>query len=197
MEKIIFHKHRLIPGHMGGTYEKGNVLLVNVALHAFLHKLLYEEYGKWQDKVAWLALSKQIGFEEATILAGKLANIGRVDSLETRRKKSLARLGKPSPNKNKKASMKTREKHRKRRLGSSHKKETKEKISDSQKNIYLVLCPDGVNIITSDIRSFAKQKNIPVYRFYELAKRTYENFCGYSVEILKLSKRKSKNVQYQ
>jgi rubrerythrin len=45
---------------MGGTDTPDNLIRVNVALHAFLHKLLYEEYGHWQDEVAWKCLSGQI-----------------------------------------------------------------------------------------------------------------------------------------
>lgn len=57
-------KHRIVPGHMGGTYEANNVALLTVAEHAEAHRQLYEQYGHWQDRLAWLGLSGQIGKEE-------------------------------------------------------------------------------------------------------------------------------------
>lgn len=56
---IYMHKHHIIPKHMGGTDDPNNLLTVNVTLHAFLHKLLWEEHGNWQDLAAWKGLSGQ------------------------------------------------------------------------------------------------------------------------------------------
>jgi len=66
---IAFHKHRIVPGHMGGTYESSNVVRVNVAMHAFLHMMLWREHGRWQDRIAWQVLSGMIGKEEGRIQA--------------------------------------------------------------------------------------------------------------------------------
>ena len=49
---------------MGGTDDPENLIEVTVEEHAKLHKELYKKYGYKEDKVAWLALSKQIGHEE-------------------------------------------------------------------------------------------------------------------------------------
>ena len=54
---------------MNGTDESINLLRCNVAMHAFMHKLLYEQHGHWKDKVAWLALSGHIGKDEAQKIA--------------------------------------------------------------------------------------------------------------------------------
>ena len=67
----------MIPRHRGGTDEPSNLLKVNVKLHAFLHKLLWEESGEQYDFIAWKCLSGQITNEEANILATKAANTGR------------------------------------------------------------------------------------------------------------------------
>ena len=53
----IYHKHHIIPKHMGGTNDPSNLVTVTIEEHANLHKQLWEELGHWQDKVAWLALS--------------------------------------------------------------------------------------------------------------------------------------------
>ncbi len=58
------HKHRIVPGHLGGTYEPSNVVLLTIEEHAEVHRLAFEKDGRWQDEVAWKALAGQIGKEE-------------------------------------------------------------------------------------------------------------------------------------
>jgi len=72
MEKIIFHKHHIVPKHMGGTNKPSNLLKVNVPLHAFLHKLLWGEYGKTEDFLAWKMLEGTITNKEFYRSIGKL-----------------------------------------------------------------------------------------------------------------------------
>lgn len=93
----IQHKHRILPGHMGGTYDIANVVLLTIEQHAKAHKLLWEQHGCWQDKVAWLALSGAIGKDEIifTVLSeagrrGGVTNRGRSPSQKTRHKLAVA-----------------------------------------------------------------------------------------------------------
>ena len=76
-DKIFFHKHHLIPKHAGGTDDPSNLIKVNVALHAFLHKMLFEEYGRWQDRIAHETLSGQISNQEAIRQAQSLGQKGK------------------------------------------------------------------------------------------------------------------------
>lgn len=64
--KINYHTHHLVPKHAGGTDDPSNLVRVNVAMHAFLHKLRYEETGDKWDKIAYEALEGQITHAEAT-----------------------------------------------------------------------------------------------------------------------------------
>lgn len=52
----IYHKHHIIPRHMGGTDDPSNIIKLTVAEHAEAHKRLYEKYGKVEDKWAWKGL---------------------------------------------------------------------------------------------------------------------------------------------
>jgi hypothetical protein len=61
---IIYHNHHILPKHAGGTNDPSNLIRLSIEDHAEAHRLLYEEYGRWQDRVAWLALSGQIGKDE-------------------------------------------------------------------------------------------------------------------------------------
>lgn len=89
----IRHKHRIIPGHMGGTYTPTNVVLLTVAEHAEAHKILFETHGYWQDRVAWQGLARIIGHEEVIRQINVEAHRGRPQSAETRAKRSVALLG--------------------------------------------------------------------------------------------------------
>ena len=123
MSKSIYtHKHHIIPRHAGGTDDPSNIIELTIEEHALAHKKLYEEHGRWQDEVAYLTLSGQIGKEEATIRAIKKANTGKTTWMkgkkhteETKRKMSEAKKG----NKN--------------RVGKKHTEETKRNISEAKK----------------------------------------------------------------
>lgn len=87
------YKHRIIPGHMGGEYTIDNIKMVTLEDHAEEHRLLFEKYGKQEDKFAWLALSGQIKDEklhlQKSILGGKISgllNKGKVRSQKTKEK---------------------------------------------------------------------------------------------------------------
>ena len=70
------HKHHIIPRHAGGTDDPSNLIELSVFDHAEAHRILYEEYGRWQDYVAWQGLAKLSPKEELVrikqIEAGKL-----------------------------------------------------------------------------------------------------------------------------
>ena len=68
---IEWHKHHIIPKHAGGTDDPSNIIKCNIACHAMLHKIRYEETGDVYDKIAWLSLTKRIGQQEAEQLAAK------------------------------------------------------------------------------------------------------------------------------
>lgn len=62
---------------MGGTDNPSNLVELTVEEHAQAHRLLYEEHGNWQDRIAWLSLIGQIGKDEAIQEARGAANRGR------------------------------------------------------------------------------------------------------------------------
>ena len=71
---MITHKHHIIPKHIGGTDGPSNLIELTIPEHAEAHRKLYEEYGRWQDKIAWKTLSSSLSFAEATKQAQSMAN---------------------------------------------------------------------------------------------------------------------------
>ena len=59
------HWHHIVPKHAGGSDEPSNLEHLTVEEHAEAHRKLYEQYGRWQDKIAWQTLSGQISIQEA------------------------------------------------------------------------------------------------------------------------------------
>lgn len=69
------HMHHIIPKYMGGTDALENLVEVTVEQHAMYHWCNYQLWGNKEDQIAWLALSGQISFNDATIEAQRLGGI--------------------------------------------------------------------------------------------------------------------------
>ena len=71
----MLHKHRIKPGHEGGVYEDGNVVLLTPTRHAMWHFAEWQRKGKWEDRVAWRALAGLASKEE--VVAAVLSEAGK------------------------------------------------------------------------------------------------------------------------
>lgn len=58
------HTHHILPRYMGGTDDPDNLVELTIEEHAEAHRLLYEQHGHWQDKVAWQGLLGLIPHEK-------------------------------------------------------------------------------------------------------------------------------------
>jgi hypothetical protein len=61
---IIYHRHHIIPKHMGGTDDPSNIIKLTVEEHAQAHRKLYEKYGKVEDLWAYQLLSNQLSYQD-------------------------------------------------------------------------------------------------------------------------------------
>lgn len=117
------HIHHIIPRHAGGTDDPSNLIELTPEEHAEAHRILYEKYGRIQDKVAWLGLAKLATNKEiiAELLAqpkseehkrkiseahkgmkkpwaaGGKGNLGKPKTEEHRKNISKGKKGKPNP----------------------------------------------------------------------------------------------------
>lgn len=71
---MIKHKHHIIPRHAGGTDDANNIVELTITEHADAHRILFEQYGRKEDELAWKCLSgimsKQELVKELTRLGG-------------------------------------------------------------------------------------------------------------------------------
>jgi hypothetical protein len=63
--KINYHLHHIVPKHAGGTDDPSNLVKVNKAMHAFMHRLRYQETGDYYDCCAANLLSGDWTAEQA------------------------------------------------------------------------------------------------------------------------------------
>lgn len=62
--KQVLHTHHIIPRHAGGTDEPSNLINLTIEEHAEAHRLLYEQYNRQEDYLAWKGLAGLIGKDE-------------------------------------------------------------------------------------------------------------------------------------
>lgn len=151
---IIYHKHHIIPRHVGGSDDESNLIKLTVEEHAEAHRVLWETYSNEYDRIAWQGLSGNINKEESRVLAVKAANTGRKQTPEHIAKRSSSmkehikkhgamtlgkKLGPASAERKKKIS--EANKGNTHRLGVKLSDETKSKMSKATKNRPLVECP--------------------------------------------------------
>jgi hypothetical protein len=99
------HKHHIIPKHAGGTDDPSNLVELTIEEHAEAHRLLYEEHGRWQDRVAWLSLAGIMKDQERIYEILKNSNPGGYKHTEDakqrlsemRKGEKNPMYGKPSP----------------------------------------------------------------------------------------------------
>lgn len=98
------HKHHIVPRHAGGTNDPANLVELTIEEHSQAHKLLYEQYGRWQDRVAWLSLAGIMKDEERIYEILKNSNPGGYKHTEEiKQKLSIMRQGDKNPMYGKKA----------------------------------------------------------------------------------------------
>jgi len=114
------HKHHIIPKHAGGTDDPDNLIELSIEEHAEAHRLLYKQYGRVQDKRAWMGLSKIMTGRE---IISEILKSPKSEDHKEKISKALTGRSAPWAVGNKNASV---------LKGRKKSDETKKKISDSK-----------------------------------------------------------------
>lgn len=97
----VYHKHHIIPRHMGGSDDPDNLVDLTVENHAEAHRMLWEQHGNIKDYYAWKGLSSQIGKEEIRLelsrLGGRKSGAKNLANMseESKRKRIETRKNRP------------------------------------------------------------------------------------------------------
>lgn len=146
MKHTQYHWHHIIPKHAGGTDDPSNLVYLTVEEHAEAHRVLWEQYQRPHDKLAWLMLSgKTTEAEAARIELAKFTMTKRWEDpvqreAQSRRMKGntigVGRQWTPSSETKQRISDTQKERYANgaihNRRGVPHTEETKQKIRDSK-----------------------------------------------------------------
>jgi hypothetical protein len=163
---MIKHKHHIIPRHAGGTDHPSNLVELTIEQHADAHRILYEEYGRNEDKWAWLGLSGQIGKDEilrqiAMAQKGvkKPEGFGEKISAfrktfkyseESKKKMSDAKIGKS-------ISAEQKEKIRQSNIGRKQTDYQKQRATETRQKKYMLTNPDGESFEVLNLSKFCRE----------------------------------------
>lgn len=192
----MIHKHHIIPVHAGGTNDPSNIAHLTVEEHAEAHRKLYEEYGRWQDKLAWMGLSGRIGKEEIIrhraslqmthrLKFGDLKGmwVGRVRTTTSKEKISKSLKGKRfSTDHKSKISNSLKGKPK----SEEHKSNLSKKFMgvDRSSKSYLVTFPDGTTQQIKNLTKFSTEQGFPKTSLFNLITGRSKSYLGFKVQKL-------------
>jgi len=161
INNIMKHKHHIIPRHMGGSDDSTNLIELTVEEHADAHKKLYEEYGHWQDYVAWQGLAKLS--DKKDLVALRLSEAGKIGAAKTnlRWKDPDVRL-----------------KHSKH-MKEFYAKNSKTKSWDGK--LYEIISPDGSVETISGLKQWCEARKFNANTFANACLRGTKTHGGYTV----------------
>lgn len=188
------HIHHIIPkhewkerfGNLVGVNSHDNKVQLTISQHAEAHGWLWEQYGRVEDKIAWLMLSKQIDTEsiqkEMCRVIGKQygPHNGRLNGLANKGKLQgtknpmygASRIGQLNPFYNKSHSEKTKQSlstQAKIRYQVSHPKIEKWRIID----------PNGHEMIIENLTKFCRQLGLDQGHMTKVAQGKLTTHKGY------------------
>ena len=147
---------------MGGSNHSSNIVTLSVEEHAEAHRKLYEEHGKWQDKIAADMLSGQIKSDEVRreLCRARMLNDNPMNNPESVKKMLESRKWyKPSVETKAKTSASCKGK----------KKSNTDNMNKSKLKTYLVTTPAGEELIINDMPKFCSTNNLQASLMYQVA----------------------------
>ena len=173
--KQVLHKHHIIPRHAGGTDDPSNLVYLTIEEHANAHKLLYEQYKRKEDYLAWKGLSGLIGQDELFFQKCSL---------------NSSRPGKLNPFYGMKHTDETKRKISDKKKGHSYNKgilksdEHKKKLSEAKKagaTRYVFVHKNG-DLFKGSIRELSEKLNSNPAEIWKLVNGIYKTHKGWIVK---------------
>lgn len=156
------HKHHKLPKYLGGNDEQDNIEYLTIKEHANAHKKLYETYGNWQDRVAWLGLAGIKSHEECLRM-----------SFSEGGKKGAAISNKKQGEK--------RPEHRKHKSHSKPKKDSKLWGNQHTAGKYNIVYPDGSVVEIVGLSKWCRDNNLNFKAFHKAVVQRKCSHKGYKL----------------
>ena len=161
------HKHHIIPRHMGGTDDPSNLIELTPEEHAEAHRLLYEEHGHWQDRVAWIGLAG---------LATKAEHVAMLLSEAGKKGAAISNADGGWRKKNPEAA-KRFSKMQSERM----KKQTQKGINNNNAKEFTVVHPDGTQEKIKALKTWCESKGLNYNSFHNQCVGRKKSHKGYSI----------------
>lgn len=161
------HKHHIIPRHMGGSDDPDNIIELTIDEHAEAHRKLYEEHGRWQDKLAWQGLAKLISKEEH--VAQLLREAGKKGA-------DIVNSNGGWRTKNPEAAVRFKRDFMKNRNHSGE--------NNPCAREYLITSPDGTTEKVKSLKTWCESKDLNYNSFHKQCVKRERSHKGYSVKKL-------------
>lgn len=186
---MIKHKHHIIPKHAGGSNDLSNLIELTIEQHAEAHRILFEQYGRNEDKLAWLGLSGQIGKDEilrqiAMAQKGKKKPEGHGEKVSAFRKtfkySDESKLKMSLSAKGKVASEETRRKMSESRIGKKQTDYQKQKVTEALQQAWVITTPKGVIINIVNLNKFCRENELDQGNMVKVSQRILRQHKGYT-----------------
>jgi len=173
------HKHHIIPKHAGGTDDPSNLIELTVEEHAEAHRILWEQYGKKEDELAWKGLAGLIGKEELVRQLCVLSGQKGMKTLRERHPELVSRKGLKHSNE-------TKKKLSDMRKGVKKSNEHRNNISLSKSKDWLIKTPSGDTIKVKNLEKYCNENNLSGSKMSLVASGIRRHHKGYTCERLKV-----------
>jgi hypothetical protein len=163
---MLKHKHHIIPRHAGGTDDPSNLIELTIEEHAEAHRILYETYGRDEDRWAWLGLTGQIGKDEILRqIAMSQKGVKKPDgfgekisafrktfrySEESKQKMSATKRGKILTQEHK-------DKISESLMGKKNTEYQKQRVAETRQKKYQLTNPEGVSFEVTNLTKFCRE----------------------------------------
>jgi hypothetical protein len=174
MEEQVYHMHHIVPKHMGGSDDPSNLIKLTVEEHAEAHRKLYEDHGNKYDYIAYMALSKQIGFEEATYMKLLGPKNWTKEGKEKLRKLAKQRTGKKNGFYGKKHTEETNQKNREAHSGENNWITGIDPAELPYTKQYTIHYTDGTKKTVNGLKVIAEEFNVSIANTHNTIKRMKE-----------------------
>jgi hypothetical protein len=164
---IIYHKHHKVPKHAGGTNDPSNIVKLTVEEHADAHFWLYLEYGRWQDRLAYLTLSKIIKHKDWILFIQS----------KPKSEKTKQKMRKPKS----KLHAKNISKGRK---GIIFSQQHKDNIGKVQAGIWEIINPKGEIMKVTNLSKFCRDNNLQKPNMWKVSQGLRKDHKGWKCSLL-------------